>query len=857
MGFKESLMGVFALGSKRTAEPPRYRAILPGLIVTDESAWAWYVVPATNSDLYSVEERDAEEKSAQAAVRQALSGREFEVRTLWGQVSGEDYLDGLGIEDDDDESVHEWAQIRAGDIDDLDLPDRTVVLGVKIANRGGGARKAGEAMGVVSTLVSDAELATLETAAYQLGSKLTQTVWRVRLAAPDLLAWMVSREMRRDPLVPMREKIEGAALARLTSGFVEPWSDHLRIKDAEGQIASYAAVLALTDFPEEMETPGQEWIEVLNGLETTPLLGGREEAEPIKVLAEARIRGRVLPQREARDDVNDVRKAAKEQRRSAQEGLAGEAPEDVEEAEVEAGELLRDLKRGHAQLVEVSPRVIVSAPTRAGLDAKVAAVQAALDNGCGITAAVMVDEQREGWLECMPCDQVRVPDLVEPMDTAAFVQSWFWGGCRVGERQSEVPAIGYTTGSTQVLVRYLANYGVDRSDAPVTVFGGRTRRGKTTGMMLTLLDVCLAPINRGRDPWCLFIDIKGDGTGLADAAAYLGVPSTLIEVGEDDAGVLDTFQVSAPEHARDNAAAGLMLLLPWQLAQEGAPYIQQAVAYVADTEPEGEWWSWKAIEFLGDMAAQDEMRSETLRMVYETLRATSTAGFGALVAGKPHTARTSLTMSSGINVLHLPGMHAQLPKVGQRDETWTPPQRAAVAALRGVLGWCTYVAGAMAARRRVKVVAVPETHLLTATADGAMFLDQQARMGAAFGLAMLLDTQDMTGLMALPGLVESLCAVFGFAQATTDEQDALAQMVNLPVGDPDIHDLIRTLDRQASNVLVRSDDGNQDVRRGHCLHMDRAGDVATMQWVVPSPEVLALLDTSARATADRHEREAG
>ncbi|WUJ70093.1 hypothetical protein OG809_33995 [Kribbella soli] len=44
-----------------------------------------------------------------------------------------------------------------------------------------------------------------------------------------------------------------------------PYTDHLRIYDTRGQIAAYTTVLAMTDFPEELETPGAgQWLRTLS-----------------------------------------------------------------------------------------------------------------------------------------------------------------------------------------------------------------------------------------------------------------------------------------------------------------------------------------------------------------------------------------------------------------------------------------------------------------------------------------------------------------------------------------------------------------------------------------------------------------
>lgn len=839
MSLTSRLGALVGVSGPRSEMPPQYRAIAPGLIVTDAEVWGWYEIRGTNSDLKGEKGRDAEQDRAEAALR-ALVGRDCHLKTLWGTVSGETYLNGLGIEGVS-EAAREWAAIRADDIDELSLPDRRVLLGVKLADRSQptGAQ-AGRALGLINGRVSDADMVKYSSLAKQVGRPLTASVWRVRLASTELLAWSLTREMHRGAIIPEDDSIDGAALARLASGRCEPESDHFRMLGHDGSTASYGCVLALTDFPESMTTPGQEWLAVLGDIETSPLDAATGEGGPMLALPEGSVRFTVPAARAARKAVGEARKTASEQRRSAARSSIGEPETTVSVAEEELEAIEFALSRRHTMLVADHPRIVVTAQDRGELDAKVTAVIGTYDE-MGITAAVMVDEQREGWLESLPCDRVRVPDLGHWRDATALVQSWFWGGSRAGSTNPKTPAVGYSTGSTAGLARFLATEAVMQSDAPVTVFLGRTRRGKTTAMQLAILDACLAPANADRDPWAILVDTKGDADGLVGAAEHYGIAADLTRVGPDYAGALCAFATSDPEHAVDNCVSQLSLCLPRHLAERATSILQRSAATIRSM---GDPATWKVIEYIDELG-QGSTDESLMREVGETLTAVTSSGFGRLIGGRP-TGAAGLPLRPGITVLQLPDL--RLPESGTPDDRWTPSQRVSVAALRGVLGWCTMLAGSRDLRDRPKVVALPEVHLLTATVDGRMYLTQAARMGAAFGLSLLLDTQDVTGIASLVGLSEGIADVFGFSQQTPEEQDALAKMLGLPVDD-DTRAVIDGLDKSPANV---ADNGDvMTVRRGHCLHKDREGNVATMQWTVPSPELRDLLDTSATATAAR------
>lgn len=838
-------MGKFGslFGRRTAAAPPQYRAIAPGVVVTDDTVLGVYELRSTNVDVKGEVSLDREHDEAVAAFR-VLTGREAHLKVMWGRISGDSYLAGLGdalpaVDLPGRPRVREWAEMRADSIDELDLPERHVLLSVKLLSRRG--YRGGRALGVTSGAVSTADMAEALSLSVQLGRQLAHTLWRARAASTETIAWSISREMHREAEIPASDQIKGAQLARLVSGRAEPMPDHLRIVDGRGEAVAYTRVLALTDFPEVMQTPGQEWIACLNGLATVPLmLQGWEEPAPVHVLADVSMRISVLRGQQARGKVGSVRALAKEQRIEAGKGSAGEPPDSVLTAEDETAQMEMALQRHHVQLDEDHPRIIISASSLEELDAKRDAVIACYD-AIGITAWVAEDEQRDLWLESFIGDRVRVPDLGHPRDTHALAQSWFWAGSQVGSADPTVPVIGYTTGLTTTLARFLCTEATAAADAPLTMFTGRTRRGKTVAMMLCALDACLAPGNQDLAPYVFLPDVKGDSKGIVEAAHRFDFPGRVISVIEAHAGALDAFVTTEADFAPDAAAGQLALLLPHRMAADYEDVIAQAVADEVDAHP-GDPRSWRVIESILARGAKDP-RCER---VGRTLDAVTRSGYGRLIAGQPTEEGVQLSREVGITVLDLP--LPQLPEAGKPPADWTAPQRTQVAALRGMLAWCSHMAASIRERRRVKVLAIPEAHVLLATSEGRAWLEQMCRMAAFMGVSLLADSQDVEGIADVPGIVEGLSTTFGFAQRTERQQRELMRLMRLD-SDSDAPLVIATLDREENGAGHKG-----GVRRGHCLAQDRWGDVAAVQWVLPSAEVLGLLDTSGAASADRDER---
>ncbi|MEV0802774.1 ATP-binding protein [Kribbella sp. NPDC050281] len=820
MKIADKLLNLVGVGRERGLPPPRLVAIADGLLVTERSAEAWFLISVANTDLATEAEQDAALDAAVSAAATILGDRLSHLKVVWGRSTGQDYIDSMAghYRLGDHEA---WAQTRADRIDEMRMPERYVALGVHLSDRDPRATaqvrgSISDALGTTSWRVSARELAHLDERVRKLARQLGSTVWRAHTAPAEVISWLVSREMHRGAVAaPRRGLITGAALARLTSGRVVPYTDHLRIYDTRGQIAAYTTVLAMTDFPEELETPGAgEWLRTLSEIKAID-----DDGDEIDVTVEASVRFRVLTKKTARSLVDETRKSAKEQRRSAAKGTAEETADEIVETERIMREVKRDINRSGLTLVEDHPRLLVSADTREDLEAYVDAVIAHYADR-GITVAPGADEQRDLWLESLPGDQLRVPDLGHVRESTAFFGSWFWGGASIGDATG--PAIGYLTGSTPGLVRFDAAAGSALGDATTTLFLGRSGRGKTTAAMMGGLDSAFA------GAWVPLLDLKGDAAGVSAVAAEYGVPTAVIEITAQFSGAADLLRVLPVDDALLQAPSQLMLLLPPHLRGAAeAPVVAATRAEIQSPDPS----SWGVIQRLCNSD------SETTRTVGFALRDLVETGLGSVVAGPP-SGLSSLTTNPGLWVVQMPGL--TLPSPESAPESWSPIERVGMACLRGCLAWMVRTTGRREFRGRSKVVIVPEVHLLTKTPDGASFLDYIARVGRALGASLVLDTQDPASILKLPGLVEQITTLFAFSLRSREQVDSLLELLGRPQTPP-YQTLVRGINTAANG---------KSIRHGHCIMRDRWDEVATVQIDIPSERVAALLRTTPESEHD-------
>lgn len=134
MKIADKLLNLVGIGRERGLPPPRLVAIADGLLVTERSAEAWFLISVANTDLATEGEQDAALDAAVSAAATILGDRLSHLKVVWGRSTGQDYIDSVAghYRLGDHEA---WAQTRADRIDEMRMPERYVALGVHLSDR--------------------------------------------------------------------------------------------------------------------------------------------------------------------------------------------------------------------------------------------------------------------------------------------------------------------------------------------------------------------------------------------------------------------------------------------------------------------------------------------------------------------------------------------------------------------------------------------------------------------------------------------------------------------------------------------------------------------------------------------------
>lgn len=836
MGFLESFRNTLGLNAERSAPMPIHELITDGLLFTQTAAEAWFTVGVQNLDTASETAWDASLDSVKRAVLLAAGERECMLRVMWSEYSGAEYVESVKdlYEAEGWGRGLEWAQAYGSKIDALNLPRRTVMLGIKLADRTSATkrlmRRAEGATGFTPDPVPDAEIADNMAMARKMQKVLGASPLAVELASAEQIAWMLTRESgRAKAKIPARGTVQGAALGHLLSSKMVPYPDHVQLLDEHGDTVLWKAILPVVSVPEELTAPGNaDWLEILSRIVKVQEVPAGYGFEQVPVRADVSVRFHAMTRQSARKTVNGARKLAKEQRRSAAKQSAEEPPEEILEAEAANAQLLTEINKGGTFLVEQSTRVIVTGTSREDLEDNVEAVIAALADE-DIILARGEDEQRDLWLENVPGDVRRVTDLNHIQTDNAFFGSFFWAGSQCGDEEGGMS--GFVHGTTVDLFRSSVLSAGEKGDTTSVLFAGRSGRGKTTAMMLEILSNMME-----RPSWCAMFDWKGDTGGAALVAQRFGIPASVVELGSAHSGAADLFRSLPLEDAPDAVQSMLMLQAKEPHLAAIAPSASLRYA-LEEAENASTPSTWGVIQ---RMAKAEDPRVQQFAAYLSDLAKTP---IGRIVMGPP-TGEVGFTSDPGLRIVQAAGLSIPAAEIPLTE--WDGKQRLSVALIQGITGVALRMSSAKDLRSMRKAVAVPEVHILLRATGGANFLDQVARMGRAYNTSLLYDTQDCTSILAMPGLVEQLHGVRLFQFVSTAQQDAGAELLGLGPS-PELQARILALGLDETD--------SRKTAKGRALVRDSAGQVAEVQFTFPSDEVQALLSTDPNAGQKKEEEE--
>lgn len=793
-------------------------AIARGMTSGPGGVWAWCVLPTRSTDEVGTERLMSLTSTGADDLRQVLpKDVEWHMKVQWSRYSGAEHYAreaarwSRGLPP----GVERYLSVQAARLDQLNLPRRQVLLGVRLDDPNARVSIGSKVLASSNTAKdSAARLDQLSSLASKWHARMAMTSFNAYPASVRELAWSLRRDLRRTvdwlPGGPIAGKGE---IARLRAGEVHVYPDHLRMQTDQGVRYLRCLTNTVTGFPaSSMGLPGGEWLRDLIGRDDDPDI----ESFPLEVS----IRGTSLSAPRAHRRINSALKLLKEQGREAAQGVAEEPPEAVLEAREALMERQAELGDGSVSMVEDSPIWLIEANSLEDLEHRSLEV---IDTYATRRIELWPAENLQGelWRSTVMGDRLRVQDFAQFRPMRTLVGSWFHGGSAIGEDSG--PLLGQNIGSTPGPYRDRFTDAAQLGQPVTSAFLGQTGSGKSTALMLT----AIAEARYGS--WVFLLDMKGDLDGCVEVGPMFEIPTTALEADSINSGSMCPFGympvgAKAGMTAEQAAIDLLQMALRRGLADVSEPLIRRAVQTVAAYPDPKDRSTYQVIETLrhsGDEAA---------KALGQELHDLSQDPTFRPVAGPPAADRQTLPTEPGLVYMRFPGEF--LPNRNAHRDEWTPSNRLTMTLLRATFIYATYMANRV--KGIPKVVALPELHRITAYEVGRSMVKEVALMGRALDTSQILDTQACVELESIDGMADQLSCVLAFHVQRQEEAEAQARLMG------------RAPDREFIQ-------GQQQLAKGECIARDRQGRIAPVYFDRLAAEIAEALDTTAKRDADREE----
>ena len=788
-------------------QPPT--AMADGVTHGPGGTWAWVLIPTrATDDLGSAALAQLTADGGSDLRRIIPAGSDFHIKVQWGRWSGAEYLADQ-LRPGMSEEAQEFVQLQADSIDENAFPKRMVLVGVRmdiqdVSPAAMAAEKTKRGIGTTTAAKSmEDSLAVTLRAIRRFQNRMAESSFQGRPATTQELAWSLRRDLRRTvDWIPGTAVASAGQMARLKSAQVVPGKEQVEITTDTGTRYLRIVIPTETGFPTaDLELPGGEWLKTLD------LVGNVEDdvaAEPIEVS----IRGRNVPQLEAKKELQRAFGLAKEQERTAGEGLAEEAPELVAEARATLSMRLKEVQAGHVGMITDTTSWIIEADDLDTLDRR---TQTLIDTyaqmGISLWAPPMIQDLL--WKQTVIGDRRRVTEFEQFRPSSTLVGGWFHGGSQVGPLRGTY--IAKNTGSTPGPV-YSQLTEAQQDGSKVTwAFLGGSGSGKSTSLCLALVAEIVSV-----DAWACLVDFKGDLAGAATLAQGYGINVTRVSTKETSSGAMCPFRYEGdPRTAASLAVDNLLATLPRGRASAVEAKVRAAANKIAaHTDPTDR--STAAIIAL--MAASDDPETRALG---EDLTELATDPLARPVLGPPDLTAKQIPTGTGLVYFRLEDLRWPGSETPQSE--WNAGERLTAMLLKSVFTYVVYMSTKV--KGIPKIVALTELHLITKYDFGRDLVGRTARMGRAQDTNLLLDTQGCAELLRIDGLHEQISATFAFGVDSEEEGRAQAKFLKLPAEQQFLND-------QAAR------------QKGGCLTRDINGAIGPIRFDRLSEQIAALLDTT-------------
>lgn len=780
------------------------------ILLTENSAWAYFRLPTVSYEFVTPEERESLATNitiALAAIR--MPDAEVHLRIAHRTYPAAEWAMALNATSDEGPGWRDYLEEMYRHVWAKDFWSKEVYLGVRLGPRGrqlgagvlsqlfGFYQRSEKALGLDDDHVPDSEITKWTEQAERLGRALASSALYARHATSTEIAWLFQHAATASlgdppPSASTKRRWGAGEIESLVEGQIHNGRSLLHIVQPQGD--SYVAHLSFARFPDLMAFPdGEPWMHFADQL-------------PFPVEISSRMR--LIPPVKASKDV--ARKLAHARDMDIHIREAGaEAPIALAE-QIDAARMLEHgITKERLPFVYGWHRLIVSAPTE---EICIQRVEAVVEHyrDLGIDIVNSTGDQFSLFCEALPGEKVRVNAYAQRQPLRTIAGGMATATVDLGDRLDDGasgwlgPYIGETVGRARSIVHFDPLVAASRNRPTAIAVTGEPGGGKTTLALLMIYQMALRGVT------VAVIDPKGDAESLVQLLQKRGRKARIIPLGSAAPGLLDPFSFGDDIAAKKTMATETLRLLLPRMSEERESAMIQAVAAVSNAPDPS---LGKVVDFL---ERAEDAASKNLGAV---LRSMSEMHLATLCFDP--SGGEQIDSEGWTTVFTLGGL--TLPDVATGRDDYSYEQRLSVALLYLVSQFARRLMNGLD-RRAPKAIFLDEAWAITSTPEGAKLVPEVSRMGRSRNTALVLVSQNAGDLLN-EQVTNCLSSVFAFRSTERVEVDHVMSLLGVD-GSEEHRAVLRSL-------------GN-----GECIFRDLDGRAGRIGVDLISEELLRWLDTN-------------
>lgn len=583
-------------------------------------------------------------------------------------------------------------------------------------------------------------------------------------------------------------------IVNLFSGTIKTGNRYLKIEH-DGK-TSYQSFLTLTNIPDEIDYPGNEWIYMLQNM---------------KIEAEVCITCKAIEHKEAIRKLGYKKREIKSQMKNVAEAEE-DMPEDLLEGRDYAVALESELKAAKFPTIKAAITICVADNELEKMEDKVIKVKNAYED-MNFTIERPIADQFKLFMQCIPSVSTTIKDYVLQITPNMLASGVIGATHELGDNQG--PYIGTTGIEGKFVYLYMGLACLMNKSASAT-FYGNVGVGKSFSANLLLVLTVLYFGGYG-----LILDPKGERSHWAEELEIFKGLITIVKLtpDEEDKGKLDPYNIYSNEidMANELAVNVLSELFKFEPNSDEYTVLLEAAKKMKDTKNEFKPSMERFTEILDTFDKEDDLY-KLAKKVSRKIRLQKENGMCGLLFGDG--TEQAISLDNRINILQIQNL--KLPSSDKQKKDYSPEEAISTVLMMVISHFAKKFA--LIERDVFSLILFDESWSLGKTVEGVKLFDFLTRMGRSLFTGCIFNGHSVEDLPT-EAIKNTITYKFCFFTDNDNEAERMVKYLGLE-------------DTEENRSIIKN------LGNGQCLFRDMNGHVGRLHFDAVFQDFIDVFSTT-------------